>query len=248
MPDVLKQNEVHIWFQTTDSANSAVVHEARRTLSSDERSRADEFHVDDDRRDYMLAHALLRRCLSRYTLVEPRAWKFCTHINGKPIVKALPLSFNLSHTPGLVACVVADSMCVGIDVQQASRAIDVEPIAARYFSQEEAALLSRADDHSRVPRFLELWTLREAFLKAAGLGLSGPLNSISFSLEDETMLRFHAPPRFPSSEWYFALFEPVPSARMAVAAKSAAPPIFIAREAAHQARAVPIRTNWYPRT
>ena len=140
----------------------------------------------EDRRDYTLAHDLLRRCLSAYRPVEPGAWDFQADAAGKPYLRSDPtLSFNLSHTRQLVACAIAAGAPVGIDVERAARLVDAGAIAGRYFSTFEVASLARCRDDAHRLRFLELWTLKESFVKAVGVGLTMPLDSMSFALDDE---------------------------------------------------------------
>jgi 4'-phosphopantetheinyl transferase len=223
-------HEVHVFFRDTASATAPVVQAARDTLSADERARADRFHFTEDRRDYTLAHDLLRRCLSHYRPVAPVAWEFHTEPAGKPFLAGNgSLSFNLSHTRGLVACAIGPGMAIGVDVEEAARVIDAAAIAERYFSPSEVASLTRCAGPAHRLRFLELWTLKESFIKAVGIGLSQPLNSMSFGLEEEGAIAFEPPAGFTPSEWHFALYEPPGSARIAVAAHASAAPTFVTR-------------------
>jgi 4'-phosphopantetheinyl transferase len=228
MLSVLAPLEVHIWYRHTESATSVAVEAARATLSTDERARADRFHFDQDRRDYTLAHDLLRRCLSKYRPVAPTAWAFQTDAAGKPFLPSdSTLSFNLSHTRELVACAIASGMPVGIDAERTGRILDAAALAERYFSPCETASLARGGADALGLRFLELWTLKEAFAKAVGAGLTLPLNSMSFGLDQEDMITFEPPASFVASEWHFALFELAACARIAVAVQAASPPRFV---------------------
>ena len=250
MHSPLDPQEVHIWFRSTESATAATVEAARATLSADERLRADRFHFPEDCRDYTLAHDLLRRCLSAYRAVEPAAWDFRTDAAGKPFLRTDPtLSFNLSHTRQLVACAIANGMPVGVDAERSDRIVDAGAIAGRYFSPFEAASLARCRDDAHGQRFLELWTLKEAFAKAVGAGLTLPLDSMSFALDEEGVIVFQPPPGYTAPEWHLALFEPAGFARMAVAVQAATPPRFIAREFAAGGPAnelSPSRLTWSP--
>ena len=117
----LAQGDVHVWCRATDSLGDADIKAAVTLLSPEEHSRYARFRFARDQRDYAAAHALLRLSLSRYADVTPRSWQFREASGGKPLLvldEGMPrLSFNLSHTHGLVACAIASGSDVGIDVE-----------------------------------------------------------------------------------------------------------------------------------
>jgi 4'-phosphopantetheinyl transferase len=219
---VLGRDEVHIWYRRTESLDEHSISAADPTLSADEREWRDRFHFPDDRRDYTIAHDLLRRSLSRYSTVLPTQWQFTAGARGKPRIQGPELrhtlSFSLSHTRGLVACAIGSDRFVGLDVERVDRPIDVREIADRYFSPREVTALDRCRDKAQAVRFFELWTLKEAFAKAVGVGLSVPLNAMSFDLDEAGTIRFTAPPGTDATTWKFALFAPSDRMRIAAAA------------------------------
>ena len=209
-----------MWYRPTEGLTDQDIVEARRLLSDDERARADRFVFERDRRDFTAAHALLRSTLSRYADVPPDAWRFETADGGKPRLAhhAGSLSFNLSHTHGFVACVVAHGCDVGIDVESIDRRLD-PALANRFFSATETASIDAAPPEERVERFLELWTLKEAYLKATGKGLSHPLDTVVFDMRNDGAVTFHPPPGVDAAAWRFALFAPGARFRLAVAVR-----------------------------
>jgi 4'-phosphopantetheinyl transferase len=219
---VLGPHDVHVWCRTTGDGDTL---DARETdlsdLSSDERARCARFAFARDRRDFAAAHALLRTRLSQYADVGPAAWTFGALPGGKPFILspsgAPTLAFNLSHTHGFVACAIAAGGEVGIDVESVDRATDGRRIAARYFSKAERDWLDACDPRERAIRFIEHWTLKEAYLKAIGRGLSYRLNAFGFAFEGERHIRFSPPPDTEASAWTFALFAPSARYRMAAA-------------------------------
>ena len=212
----LDADAVHVWYRVTETAPVTPAPIDESVLSIDECERRDRFRFPEDRRDYAHAHDLLRRSLSRYAPTPPQEWSFNAGAHGKPFLADGGLSFNLSHTRGLVACAIARSLSVGVDVERTARALDFDKLAARFFSAQETASLSSGRTDSGT-RFFDLWTLKEAFIKAIGKGLSQPLSSFSFDLDgDERIVRFTAPPGFDAAEWRFALYAPMPDARLAV--------------------------------
>jgi len=217
----LGTHDVHVWYRTTEGADAF---DARETdlsdLSSGERARCVRFAFERDRRDFAAAHALLRTQLSNYADVAPAAWTFDAPPDGKPFIVSSgepTLAFNLSHTRGCVACAIAAGGEVGIDVESADRALDGRKIAARYFSTAECDWLDACAARERAIRFIELWTLKEAYIKAIGRGLSHPLNTFGFAFDGERDIRFCPPPDAQASAWRFALFAPSARYRMAVA-------------------------------
>jgi 4'-phosphopantetheinyl transferase len=221
---------VHACFRATDALSGAELAHARQLLSDDERARAERFVFERDRRDFTAAHALLRSTLSRYADVPPTAWRFETAANGKPFLaaqdssRAQPesarpeLRFNLSHTHGLVACVVADGCDVGIDVESIDRRLDLA-LANRFFSAVETAWVKAAPPEDGVRRFLELWTLKEAYLKAIGKGLWHPLDTVIFEVGEDGDITFRPPPGVDAAAWQFALSAPAARYRLAVAVR-----------------------------
>jgi 4'-phosphopantetheinyl transferase len=180
---------------------------------------------DRDRRDFAVAHALLRQSLSACGTLAPHDWTFAVGTHGKPSLTANlaareGLAFNLAHTDGLVACCVARHADVGIDVEAITRRIDIDGIATRFFSPTETADLEQCADPIRPARFAELWTLKEAYIKALGDGLSYALDRFTVRFEDPAFLRFDAGADADWSQWSFALFAPTDRHRMAVAVRS----------------------------
>lgn len=225
----LGPHDVHVWCRTTDDGNTLDARETDLTdLSADEHARCARFAFGRDRRDFAAAHALLRTRLSHYADLSPAAWTFSALPGGKPFIVSASgrptLAFNLSHTHGFVACAIAAAGDVGIDVESVDRATDGRRIAARYFSQAESDWLDACDARERTIRFIELWTLKEAYIKAIGRGLSQPLSGFGFAFEGERHIRFSPPPDTQASAWTFALFAPSARHRMAVAV-GAEPPV-----------------------
>jgi len=158
----------------------------RALVTEPERERGERFRFERHRNQYWVTRALVRTCLSHYFPVEPVDWRFEADADGRPYVEApidvAPLSFNLSHTDGLIACAVAWDAVVGCDVEDLTRRVEGEGIATRFFAAPEVETLRTCEASARRIRFLEFWTLKEAYVKARGTGLRTSLQSFSFSL------------------------------------------------------------------
>ncbi len=191
-----RDGEVHLWYVLTagldDPSLLARYHEL---LDESEWVRHQRFLVERPRLEFLVARALARTTLSRYAAIAPDAWRFRTNAWGRPEIAAPegapPLRFNLSHTDGLIACVVADRDA-GVDVERLDRARDLIAIADRFFSPLETAALHALPAPSQHHRFFEYWTLKESYIKARGMGLALPLDGFSFLL---------APPAAPRIEF-----------------------------------------------
>lgn len=127
------------------------------------------------------------------------------------------LTFNRSHTNGLVACAVGHEVDIGVDVEEVGRVDDELALAERFFSRNEAAALAACDRAVRSTRFTEVWTLKEAFIKATGEGLLCPLDRFWFAFGPEASLSFGAQVSATHEQLCFALFAPTPRHRMAIA-------------------------------
>jgi 4'-phosphopantetheinyl transferase len=166
----------------------------RSMLDDEERSRADRCHLQCDHDAFIAAHALTRVVLSEATGAPRTSWRFIHGQYGKPAIVVGPggqqLRFNMSHTRGLVACAISDSCDLGVDVEASDRATDLT-LADRHFAPVEVAIIRSAPPHQQHRLFFRFWTLKEAFIKATGEGLSRSLASFSFTL-DPIRIAFHS--------------------------------------------------------
>ncbi len=223
-PALLQSGDVHVRFCVSDACDGAPLEALAADLSPDERDRAARFVFHRDRRDYTVAHAMLRRVLSCYHPVEPRAWQFETAPGGKPTLsepfaRESGLSFNLSHTTGLVACAVTRGDDVGVDVESLDRAARARELAQRYFAPAEAKALGAMGAEPCRQRFIEIWTLKEAYVKALGTGLATMLSQCAF-LDAGSGLRFVPDNSSQAAAWRFWLMAPEPRRRLAVAMRA----------------------------
>jgi 4'-phosphopantetheinyl transferase len=216
--------EIDIWYQRLDEQPSEPQLQAwLALLSDDEKARYHRFYFDKDRLQYVAAHALVRLALSQYFPVNPADWQFEANPWGKPSVfnpeGKGKIGFNLSHTQGLVACGIARTEALGLDVEWIDRHNTLGDIARHSFSPDEIAHFESAHPERQRDVFFRLWTLKEAYIKARGQGLSIPLTSFSFrfAADDTTAIRFTAGHTGSISEWSFFEYQPSPSHRMAVA-------------------------------
>ncbi len=156
-------------------------------LADDDLAHVGRFRFERDRRIALASRTLQRRALSCCTPIAPEAWRFVADNNSRPQIAAPagapPLCFSVANTRGLVACAVSLARDIGIDVE-AWRDDAPAPLIERCFAPDERAALAAVPAAAKPRRFIELWTLKEAYSKARGLGLSLPLERISLTLDD----------------------------------------------------------------
>ena len=212
-------NEVHVWFADIDSSSVADHH----LLSPDERARADRFRFDRDRDRFAAARATLRLMLALYLGDEPCRYEFDYGEQGKPFLAGAfadcGLDFNVSHAQGLAAYAFACKRRVGVDVEGVRPVADADEIADRFFSAREAEQLGGLRDEEKPGAFFNVWTRKEAFVKAVGEGLSYPLDRFEVSLGVSGRLVSIEPGSTARGEWSLCELEAPPGYVAAVAAE-----------------------------
>lgn len=183
--------ETHLWLAAEPVHED---HASWAVLGDDERARAAGYLLERDRRLYVFAHGFLRRTLARYLdHVTAEEVRFIVGAHGRPELASEPanghvrsLRFSLTHCAGLAACVVTEHDDCGVDAEPADRAIDTEDLPRVVLADDELmAFKAAGSEQGRRRCLLRLWTLKEAYVKARGVGLSLPLKDIRFSDVDE---------------------------------------------------------------
>ena len=158
--------------------------EHEQSLSTDERQRATRFRSAKERRHFTLARGSLRPILSQYLGTQPEAVRFSYGTHGKPRLANThepSLEFNLSHSGDRLVLAISKLETIGVDIESSDKPRRVARIAQRFFSRQEVADLLVLSQSRRLHRFYQLWTLKEAYIKACGLGLAIPLRQFSYA-------------------------------------------------------------------
>lgn len=179
---MIAENEIHVWLQEVDQTDEQNDTIGAELLSSEELERAARYRFLSDRRLFRLAHTFLRQTLGKYLNAHPAKLQFTIGDHGRPELAGRELRFNLTHTKGLVGCIVTSRMDCGVDVEAADRRADHELLSRHVFTETERAAFLSAPEPERYVRFFQIWTLKEAYIKARGLGMLLPLREISFDL------------------------------------------------------------------
>lgn len=205
----LPMDEVHVWVAPLDDPYGRDV-QRESLFSAEERERAERFMREEPRRRFMAAHAALRSVLSGYLALPPADVPIATGTHGKPRLADGEVAddhrFNLAHSGELALIAVTRGCEVGVDVEQLRPVGHLQEIADRYFTAAESAAISQVGEPERTERFLSTWTAKEAILKAAGRGLSLPLNHCSVTLAANaqwvTLADPHNAPDSAASRWW----------------------------------------------
>jgi 4'-phosphopantetheinyl transferase len=228
----LPANEIHTWIASVDDFDFAALYsQASAWLNPTEQARLRRFYFEQHKKQLLLGRILMRQALSHYEAPTPPQWQFCYNDYGKPaLVDAqqhqltAPLYFNLSHSCGSLVLAVARLEEVGVDVESNTRARRVEKIASRYFSKPEVLSLLDLDEPLWQARFYDLWSLKEAYIKACGMGLAIDLGHFSFSFPapQEITIDFDDRRADDPKSWQFWQLDSISGFNVAIAAKSPA--------------------------
>ena len=246
--------KLHLWCAYPDDLlDEEAALACARLLSDDEKARWQRFKFAKHRREYLATHALARIALSHAHPLPPEAWRFRINAYGKPSIDPdCGLHFNLSNSLGLVVCLIGEGREVGVDVESRARSASIAEVGPRMFSPQELAQLESLNEDEKPERALRLWTLKEAYIKARGMGLALPLNKFSFLFEGANNIRMEMDPVLNDSpeRWRFCLLDYRDHCIAMIAEAGAAPEVRIWEASLQGAPARQIavaQENWFPR-
>jgi 4'-phosphopantetheinyl transferase len=208
----------NVWCIDPDSLSAADLRQRwLGRLAPDERAAYARFKMPKLRHVYLASRALCRAALSRQTGVDPQNWKFTKNRHGKPRiaepVRFRSLKFNITHTDGLIACVVFNAGEVGIDLENVLRNVEIDAVSRLVFSKVERAALAKKAPNKRYSQFLKMWVLKEAYLKGLGSGMWREPTGVTIKFNS----RGHPRPLGP---WQFSLHRPTKNHVAAVAIRA----------------------------
>lgn len=188
-------NELHLWLLPTADVPVEYFPGFYRLLSPAERERNQRYVFEKDRIRDLLTRVFIRKLLANYLSVAPDDLQFETNAHGRPALvwpdRASKLDFNLSHAGEMIACTLVSDGRIGIDLEPIDREVNIQQ-ASHFFSKIELEELALLSGNQQKEHFLRLWTLKEAYIKAQGRGLSIPLDSFAFYDFGAGQMRFWA--------------------------------------------------------
>lgn len=228
----LSPNSAHLYLASPDEwTREPHLSGALAVLSSEERERYERFRVAAPARSFLTGRALVRRVLSLHAGVPAEDWRLLLDQHGRPRIEGpeveAPLEFNLTHNDETVACLVTPGSDGGVDVESLDRKVEHLGIAEHSFAEEEVEDLRRLEGEPLSQRFFSYWTLKEAYLKARGIGIAMRLDSAVFALTerdgpDGIAVRFAPRAEDREDEWQFTLYRLGERQRLAVALRRVA--------------------------
>jgi 4'-phosphopantetheinyl transferase len=154
----LKPELLYLWTARTDDLDIEILSSLEAILPTNEQKETRRFRRDRDRHQFLLARGLLRLALSEHLPVCAAGWRFVRNQNHKPFIVApksfSAVNFSLSHTDGLIACLISLVAEAAVDVERLEFQNDLAPAAKQVLSGVELTALGKLSGQDWTKRFL----------------------------------------------------------------------------------------------
>jgi 4'-phosphopantetheinyl transferase len=179
---VLRTDDIHLWLTNVDRGNWPL-DELQRVLSDEERTRSKKFRFEVDQNRYIVRHAVLRQLTGQYLEKAPSEIEFNLNSFGKPEMASgnTALQFNLSTSAEWVMLAFTRHRKTGVDIEKVRQDLDWREVASHFFHAREVECIGGLPERERLDTFFTCWTMKEAFIKARGVGLQRSLLEIDFT-------------------------------------------------------------------
>ena len=169
-----RRGGAELWFAWVGDHVEDIDRFSRHLLSDEEQAHLAGYRVREAAERYVVTRALVRAVLSERLEISPRSIQVSRTDTVKPVL-AQGLHFNVSHSGDLILLAISSERAVGVDVERKRDVQRVEAMLRRWLSTEEQAAYASLHGAGASPSeaFLRLWSLKEARLKALGVGISG---------------------------------------------------------------------------
>ncbi|MEN8259642.1 MAG: 4'-phosphopantetheinyl transferase superfamily protein [Pseudomonadota bacterium] len=172
---VLTADTVHVW-RADLSRLGERYDRCWMLLAEEEKRRAYRLRDGVIRHRFVAGRAILRCVLSRYLATEAGDIRIGVGPHGKPHIgggdAGCGLAFNVSHSGNLALVAVASQRHVGVDVEIWRKVASIEGLVEKCFAEEEGLYWQGLPANLQVGVFFDVWTLKEAFVKAVGKGIA----------------------------------------------------------------------------
>ena len=162
-----------VWFARVGEHAGDVDRYSRAYLSDEERAKLGRYRSRESAERYVVTRSLVRLVLGERLGASPRDVAVGHTDRGKPVIA--DLHFNVSHSGDLIVLAISDDRAIGIDVERRRQVERVQALIDRWLtSNEQADVASWVERGAAVSdAFLRVWSLKEARLKALGVGIAG---------------------------------------------------------------------------
>jgi 4'-phosphopantetheinyl transferase len=178
---------VHLWW--AHLSQPFHIHRLWTYLTADEHQRALRFRQQQSRDRFIVARGILRLLLSQYLDCSPQSLELIYGVHGKPALGSppFPLEFNLTHSEEIALYAFALQQSLGIDLERVRSGVDYAAIARRFFAPCEQHYLQSLPTTEQAQGFFQLWTYKEAWLKARGGSVFSGLQQLEISQAHDSL-------------------------------------------------------------
>lgn len=204
-PPSLKNGEVHIWKAFIDRENT-YLELLSKTLSEDEKYKAESFCFEKDRNQFIVSRGILRKLIGSYLGISPTDIGFSYNRFGKPMlidsINQKLLRFNISHSNKTILFAFTLEQEIGVDIEFISSEFATLKVAEQFCSSEEILYLNSLNKSKQISTFYNFWTQKEAYIKGIGKGLSSSLKQITLpAISEQWKTRSNSNVRFSYNDW-----------------------------------------------
>jgi 4'-phosphopantetheinyl transferase len=197
---------VEIWWMNLEEFTQADVEAWLPLLSEEEQARVHRFAKEVNKIGFVAGRAIARTLLSSVSGQHFDFFEFPIGENGKPRLESDNTEndyfLSVSHSKGLVAVGVGKNLDLGLDIENLERLIIPRAIHS-FLPDKEKKWLQDTPIELMNENYLRLWTLKEAYVKATGLGLSQSLDAFWFEQTDPPTINFSDEICDDPSAWHF---------------------------------------------
>jgi 4'-phosphopantetheinyl transferase len=192
-------------------------------LSAEEQARADRFAAARERRRFIVRRAALRAVLADALRETPCDVRLHAPQGRRPEIAGRLIQLSTSSSDELALVALHVDREIGIDVERLRLINDWRDLAASLAIEERDALLAMPPA-AAAEAFLRVWTRKEAYVKALGVGLELPLDTFAVSVGEVGRLT-RSSDGTPAADWSFVDLIPARGYVAALAIKGVAPEV-----------------------
>ncbi len=177
---------VHVWIAKFDHSDN-LCNDYEKILTLPEKQRALRFRTPELQLRFKMSRAILRKILTLYLdYPVPQEIEFSINKYGKPYLSHNPknIKFNLSHSGDLIIYGISKDFEIGVDIEHIRQESIKEPLETYVLSHSEKTIFDTLESNQKTTAFYRIWTSKEAFVKALGVGLSKNLTEFEVSFAE----------------------------------------------------------------